>query len=244
VFNTSKLPPGYLEDNSAWEPRPVKVLRSYYTDAMKAQYHGLGPHYVHAAVELSLLLMDSLPEAIATWLETGMEHQCLALNVEICHAEGIKPHELDAHYRSSYVSMILSLNNTINWVTDHQTLDIRMQRSRLVRPDLTCMGILLMVEKKSKPAWWDNPAMQLRCKEEDKAMGFHWKQAALYLLGADNQQLEAAAGEEQLWCFDESPIMDVAAAQDEMVDEGGTGKVLTFFHFLRPWVNRGRLEPV
>jgi len=100
----------------------VKVLRSYYTDAMKAQYHGLGPHYVHAAVELRSA-SDGQParsDHNGAWrLEWSIS--AWPLNVEIHHAEGIKPHELDVHYRSRLCVDDPSLNNTINGVTDHQT---------------------------------------------------------------------------------------------------------------------------
>jgi hypothetical protein len=54
-----------LEVTSIWEPRPGKVLRSYYTDTLTKQYSKLGIPYLAAAIELSLILVDAKPAAVA-----------------------------------------------------------------------------------------------------------------------------------------------------------------------------------
>jgi hypothetical protein len=197
TFISANLPPSYMEDTSTWEPRPAKVMRSCYTEVMEAQYGGLGKAYVHAAVELSLILVDCPTEAITAWLMAGLEHQCLSLNVEIRKMMGVKPHELDAHYRSSYASMILSLNYMTDWISQP-----------LARPDLICTGILLMAENKPKPEWWDISEMRRRRRQEDSLLGSGWRQAALCLLGMGKLQVEAAGGQDDIWCFDGVAIGD------------------------------------
>ena len=192
VFVPSNLPPGYMEDTSTWEPRPAKVMRSCYMEVMEAQYGGLGKPYVHATVELSLILVDCPPDAITAWLVAGLEQQYLTLNVEIRQMRGVMSHELNAHYRSSYTSMILSLNYMTNWNS----------QSELARPDLICTGILLMAENKAKPEWWDVSEMRERRRKEDAALGFGWRQAALCLLGMGKEQVETIGGQDNLWCFD------------------------------------------
>ncbi|KAF7512221.1 hypothetical protein GJ744_002383 [Endocarpon pusillum] len=106
-----------MENSSTWTPRPAKVLRSFYRKTLEGQYGGLGPDFVAAAVELALLMADMPYWAIDAWLKAGLEHQLLETNhflatevLQQCSTEE-RSAALAAHYESSYVSMIMSLNN-------------------------------------------------------------------------------------------------------------------------------------
>ena len=58
VYRSKAQVSRHMENSSRWTPRPSKVLRSFYKQALHTQYHGLGDDYVDAAVELALLLLD------------------------------------------------------------------------------------------------------------------------------------------------------------------------------------------
>ena len=93
--------------------------------------------------------MDTAPDALTAWLHAGLKHQSLTVNITLRTAPGILPHELDANYRSSYVSMVTSLNNA-----KHRPRRGWRNGSALVRPDLACTGALLQIDGE-KPTWWD-----------------------------------------------------------------------------------------
>lgn len=179
VFNTSKKIATAMENFGTWAPRPNKVLRSYYSKALEEQYGGLGPAYVGAATELALLMMDVPPAATSAWLRAGMEHQSIRWNRELASATSRnKPAELKAHYESSYVSMIISLNY----------MDGRMETAsadeRLVsRPDLVCTGLLLKARGEPKPLWWNHSSLADARKTQIDALQGDWKTSTALLLG-------------------------------------------------------------
>lgn len=177
-----------LEVLSTWAPRPAKVLRSFYSKTLDQQYSGLGPGFVAAAVELALLLSDMPYWAIEKWLEDGLEHQSLATNQFLAGdvLKGVPADErksvLVAHYESSYVSMIISLNN----------MDRRMKHKRergnvINRPDILCTGLLLKVKDpdSSEPSWWKREDVRERRAKEVTHLNneSHWKQPMARLLG-------------------------------------------------------------
>ena len=110
VFKINRAISASLENKSAWRPRPAKTLRSYYKKTLDTVYGGLGSDFVSAAVELSLVLTDADEPAVAAWLKAGCEHQSFEINKAL-KDNGATPLELKAHYESSYVSMVISLNN-------------------------------------------------------------------------------------------------------------------------------------
>ena len=99
----------WLGNTSAWNPRPSKARRSYYITYLRPLYHGIGESYINAAVELCLLLHNADEPAIRAWLQSHCEQQSYTLNKAMVQANATQP-ELAAHYESSYVSMIMSLN--------------------------------------------------------------------------------------------------------------------------------------
>ena len=180
VFNATKDITTSLEDSGTWAPRPYKVLRSYYEKALQEQYGGLKEHYIAAATELALLLVDIPPKAIAAWLEAGMEHQSIKWNREIAsRPSNNRQAELKAHYESSYVSMIISLNY----------MDKRMQTrsvgARLTsRPDIVCTGLLLKAWGEPEPEWWNNSNLaDVRRNQINALEGDEWKDNMAGLLG-------------------------------------------------------------
>ena len=180
VFNTSKEVATGMENLGTWTPRPSKVLRSYYSKALEGQYGRIGAAYVGAATELALLMMDVPPAATSAWLRTGMEHQSIRWNRELaCVASQNRNVELLAHYESSYVSMIISLNY----------MDGRMETTsadeRLVsRPDIICTGLLLKARGQPEPLWWNNSSLaDARKVQIDALHGESWKNPMALLLG-------------------------------------------------------------
>lgn len=150
LFKMTRGVSSSMENNSTWSPRPSKVLRSYYQDTMHKQYHGLGEEFVAAAVELALLFMDVPNRAASAWLTAGMEHQSIKTNRMIVKYSTNKA-ELKAHYESSYVSMILSLNNML------QIMETRSgNQSHVNRPDVICTGLLLKARGEPEPVWWNS----------------------------------------------------------------------------------------
>ena len=180
VFNAGGGVTGSLENFGTWAPRPNKVLRSYYWKVMDQQYSGLGPSYVAAATETALLIKDISHSAMKAWLQAGLEHQSMILNRDLRNlGSKNKTAELRAHYESSYVSMIISLNympsNASNAFSRHVTIS---------RPDLTCLGLLLKARDEPEPVWWNDPFVQgVRRAEINALEGRHWKQSMALLLG-------------------------------------------------------------
>jgi hypothetical protein len=115
-------------------------------------YGGISDQFVLAAVELSLILMDADSHAIATWLEGYCEHQYLYVNQRLQQLEAT-PEELKAHYESSYVSMVISLNNmrTRNLGRPGRGID---SKEKPCRPDIICLGLLLKARDQPEPKWW------------------------------------------------------------------------------------------
>lgn len=179
VFKMSRDISTALENNSTWKPRPNKVLRSYYLDTMKKQYHYLGQEFVDAAVELALLLMDVPHLATSAWLAAGMEHQSINCNRLI--AEYSKNNaELQANYESSYVSMIMSLNN-MSKKMERRSGD----KGDINRPDILCTGLLLKARGQPEPIWWNSTELadarqiEIACLAGDQ----DWKEPIAKLLG-------------------------------------------------------------
>jgi len=134
-----------LENTSTWYPRPNKVMRSYYAKAMKDQFEGLGPHYVAAATELSLIFLDCLNKAIRTWIDSGLEQQSMEVNHSMTQRPrnsqqsrelDATPKELHTLYRAHFVSTIISLNY----------FPTGPRADRPARPDLICFALLYLAE--------------------------------------------------------------------------------------------------
>ncbi len=180
IFNTSKKVATSMENFGTWAPRPNKVLRSYYSKSLEEQYGGLGAAYVGAATELALLMMDVPSAATSAWLRAGMEHQSIRWNRELA---GVASHnknaELQAHYESSYVSMIISLNYMDG------RMETRSADERLVsRPDLICTGLLLKARGEPEPLWWNYSSLaDARKTQIDALQGENWKTPMALLLG-------------------------------------------------------------
>ena len=180
VFNMSRAVSSSMEDFGTWAPRPNKVLRSYYMSTLRGQYGGLGQAYVDAATELALLLMDVPPQAIAAWLNAGMEQQSLERNRQIAEAESEnRTQELEANYQCSYVGMIMSLNYM------DKKVGSRFAHGRPThRPDILCTGLLLKAWGAHEPRWWNQPVFVEARKREIAALeGDMWKDPASLLLG-------------------------------------------------------------
>lgn len=184
VFSTPDGLTSYMENNSTWTPRPAKVLRSFYKTTLVQQYGGLKDAYVNAAVELALLLADVPYWAADAWLLAGLEHQDLETNALLAQRVPMSDEEkrdaLQAHYESSYISMIVCLNN----------MDVRMKGRRgkfrsvvLRRPDLTCTALLLKVRGQREPAWWKEKEVQELRWAQDEALNGEWKNIAARLCG-------------------------------------------------------------
>lgn len=178
VFKMEKKISTSLENRSAWRPRPAKTLRSYYEKTIETMYGGLGQNFVRAAVELSLLLMDVDEPAIATWLKAGCEHQSIIINKTL-KENNATPSELKAHYESSYVSMIISLNN----MKDKQLGRHNHEASEAKRPDIICLGLLLKARNEPQPTWWNEPIFASYRADEKKHLDGDWYQDAARLLG-------------------------------------------------------------
>jgi hypothetical protein len=155
-FQSEKAILTHMENASTWTPRPAKVLRSFYTHTLSPQYQTLSPDYLSAAVELALILSDAAPWAVDKWLSANLEQQSLAKNRLLADAtqrlssEDEQKATLKAHYESSYVSMVLSLNYMPLGMKDrHQS-----HRFTLARPDILCVGVLLKAWNHPEPSWW------------------------------------------------------------------------------------------
>lgn len=187
VFNQDRRTSGHLETHSAWYPRPAKTLRSYYHKVAQDVYGSLSEAFVSAAVELSLILMDAEPGAIGAWLNRTCEQQSIKVN-EYLRQYRATPKELEAHYHSSYVSMIISLNN----MKDGQVGQHNHGKADTVRPDVTCLGLLLKARGEPMPSWWmETSFVSLRASEEEH-LDFAWKEAAAMLLGLPSFPAEFA----------------------------------------------------
>ena len=181
VFSTSKEVTTSMESFGTWAPRPNKVLRSYYSKALRKQYNGLGAAYVDAATELALLMMDVPPAAISAWLRAGMEHQSIKWNREIASvASENRNAEILAHYESSYVSMIISLNYM------DKRMGTKSADERLVsRPDIICTGLLLKARGQPEPKWWNDTSLADARKNQIDMLSDEssWKTPMARLLG-------------------------------------------------------------
>ncbi|KAI3316629.1 hypothetical protein HD806DRAFT_517158 [Xylariaceae sp. AK1471] len=178
IFNLDRALSTHLENNSAWYPRPAKTLRSYYHKLATEVYGGLGDAFVLAAIELSLILMDATPTAVSAWLTAGCEQQSIGVNNDLQDA-GATDEELRAHYESSYVSMIISLNN----MKDNKVSQENHGRAEVIRPDITCLGLLLKARKLPEPSWWELEKFRSYRSVEDSHLDYKWKEAAARLLG-------------------------------------------------------------
>ena len=182
VYRSSPQISSHLENTSTWTPRPGKVLRSFYKQNLYSQYHGLGDDFVDAAVELALLMLDVPNWAVNTWLALALEHQSPELNhylatlLSVGASDADRVNTLSAHYESSYVAMIVSLN----------AMNIGVPGA-IGRPELICTGLLMKARKLPEPTWWNNVEVQaLRHRELDLlAENTGWRHAAAMLLGLD-----------------------------------------------------------
>jgi len=181
VFNMTKSISTSLENKSTWRPRPAKTLRSYYHKTLQDVYGGLGEAFVNAAVELCLLLMDADEHAVRAWLKAKCEHQSYQVN-QALFRHGAEPEELTVHYRSSYVSMIISLNN----MKDKQIGHRNHGNSQAKRPDIICLALLLKAQGASRPKWWDAPEINAYRAAEKQHLDGDWYSAAAKLLGLES----------------------------------------------------------
>ncbi|WEW61196.1 hypothetical protein PRK78_006686 [Emydomyces testavorans] len=178
VFNMDKSISTSLETRSTWRPRPGKTLRSYYETTLETVYGGLGQSFVRAVVELSLILLDADEHAVAAWLKAGCDHQSILINKALTERKAT-PEELKAHYESSYVSMIISLNN----MKDKQVGHYNHETSEAKRPDIICLGLLLKARGHPQPLWWNEPLFASYRADEKKHLDSDWYQDAAKLLG-------------------------------------------------------------
>ena len=184
-FQTTQELSTKMENTSTWRPRPAKVNRSYFRKPLQEQYGGISPAFVDAALELSLLMMDMPHWAISEWLIGGFEHQSIGTNrflrcLPIADNEE-KQAMLKAHYESSYVSMIISLNS----MNPRMKTPPPKQRNLLSRPDIMCIGLLLKARGCPEPSWWNRDDVS---KRRTNQLGFlsqdsEWKEPMAKLLG-------------------------------------------------------------
>jgi hypothetical protein len=167
-----------LESRSAWRPRPAKTLRTYYEKTLDTIYGRLGSDFVSAAVELSMILMDADEPAIAAWLKANCEHQSFEINKAL-QGNGATPAERKAHYESSYVSMIISLNN----MKDKRLGRRNHDEAKAKRPDIICLGLLLKSRGEPQPAWWNDSKFSTYRADEKKHLDGDWYDDAARLLG-------------------------------------------------------------
>ncbi|KAF5648952.1 hypothetical protein F52700_771 [Fusarium sp. NRRL 52700] len=217
IFNMNRALSAQLENHSTWYPRPAKTLRSYYQKLLEDIYGGLGTPFVYAAVELSLILMDASSTAVASWLQAGCEHQSIQVNEDL-KRHGANDEELRAHYESSYVSMIVSINN----MKDEKVGQHNHGKAQVVRPDITCLGLLLKARGEPRPAWWGLEKFCSYRKGEDVHLDFKWKDSAAKLLGLESYP--PAHGDE-FWdvsgeCNEES-VMDASKCEAVATIESG-----------------------
>jgi len=165
VFKMERSLSTFMENNSTWRPRPAKVNRAYYRKPLEELFGGpggLGKDFVDAAVELSLLMLDMPHWAIEEWLHGHFEHQSISVNRFLKNLKNIPTKErqamLEAHYESSYVSMIISLNR----MNPAMKTPPPKQRNLLARPDIMCVGLLLKARGHPEPSWWNQDNISQR----------------------------------------------------------------------------------
>ncbi|MCJ1261439.1 hypothetical protein MMC22_001303 [Lobaria immixta] len=202
VFRLDSAVSTHMESASTWTPRPAKVLRSFYKSTLKAQYGGLGDDYVSATVELALIMADMPHWAINRWLSERLEHQSLQQNMFLAQTalftatEEERHAALTAHYESSYVSMILSLNY----------MDLRMKNKResrtvtICRPDIFCLGVLLKARGYSEPSWWSSREVCQARHDERRHLSqeLDWRFPMAKLLGLEKWP-EGFEGSPSIW---------------------------------------------
>ncbi|KAJ9650045.1 hypothetical protein H2198_010633 [Neophaeococcomyces mojaviensis] len=187
IFKHDATISSHMESASTWAPRPAKVLRSFYKVTLKSQYGGLGDDYVNATVELALIMSDMPHWAINRWLCTGLEHQSLEVNKLLAEeilpsaSEDEKVAALSAHYQSSYVAMIVSLN----YMDSKMKHYLQSMHVSLRRPEILCTGILLKKRGHAEPSWWNKEAVaRLRVQEAASLSSEHdWRFTISKLLG-------------------------------------------------------------
>jgi hypothetical protein len=174
-----------MENRSTWRPRPAKVNRSYFKKPCQEQYGYISPAFVDAAVELALLMMDMPYWAIEEWLLGGFEHQSMETNRFLRKLPTADREEkqamLKAHYESSYVSMIISLNS----MNPRMKTPPPKQRNLLSRPDVICTGLLLKARGYSEPSWWNREDVSSRRTNQVSFLSqeSEWKEPMAKLLG-------------------------------------------------------------
>jgi hypothetical protein len=129
-------------------------------------------------VELALIFADCGHHSIKAWLRAGMEQQSIDFNRALRQSTiQASNQELNACYRASYTSMIIS----INYMHEvHRRPDSKL---KMIRPDLHCMVLLLRAEGSSRPSWWGNQVIIGRLRLESQGLTGTWKDPAAWLLG-------------------------------------------------------------
>jgi hypothetical protein len=185
VFKIDRNISTMMENRSTWRPRPSKTNRSYFQKPAQEQYGKISPDFVDATVELSLLMMDMPHWAIEEWLAGGFEHQSLDTNrflreLQLADQEE-KKEMLKAHYDSSYVSMIISLNNMNPGLKTPSSKG----KNLLGRPDIMCTGLLLKARGYDEPSWWNRENVSQRRRNQTSVLGQEsgWKEPMAKLLG-------------------------------------------------------------
>jgi hypothetical protein len=140
-----------FEEASILWPRPAKTLRSHYYSEFEGTFALLGPSYVSAATELALLLEDSPPAMIASWLDSQFEHQDLAFNLK-AYAAGASSTDLERLYRGHYATMLVSLS----------AYRVGCQ----IRPELTVFDAICAAEGVATPLWASSDDMLIRRQRE------------------------------------------------------------------------------
>ncbi|KAG6014614.1 hypothetical protein E4U54_005023 [Claviceps lovelessii] len=190
-----------LENSSSWAPRPNKVMRSYYSHAVREQFGTLSADFQEAATELALILLDIRPRELRMWLNDRFEQQAMDVNHYLSgRNDAFKPAatnaELATLYRASYTSMIISLNYYLPLGRiRHNPLSVKTA----VRPDLTCFALLYLAEHAVSwdpdaeewvegagapmPAWWQHNWVRDRLQHEQESLKPGWKEPAAWLLG-------------------------------------------------------------
>lgn len=218
VFNMNRTLSTQLENDSAWYPRPSKALRSYYQKLLEDIYGGLGTPFVSVAMEFSLILMDASTTAVASWLQAGCERQSIQVNEDL-KSHGATDEELRAHYESSYVSMIISINN----MKDEKVGQHNHGKAQVVRPEIICLGLLLKARGRPKPVWWGLEKFCSYRKGEDDHLDFRWKDSAAKLLGL--QSYPPYAHGDDFWAvkneFNKELVMDVSVSEGMVSTDSG-----------------------
>ena len=195
-----------LENTSVWSPRPNKVMRSYYKRAVEEQFGELSESFCGAATELALLMLDSPPQALRSWLRNGLDQQSMEVNRRMsqrptpptCNSNlTATPAQLQTLYRAGYTSMIISLNY---YHAPHNTITTRAMKKPSpppVRPDLICFALLYLAEGAvtptgdrfgpgsgaPEPKWWRQAWVEARLREEQCSLTANFRDAAAWLLG-------------------------------------------------------------